>query len=516
MKKRIITLFLAALIFISMVKLPSNASSMAMKNWQQTEPNSTWNSVPFDGDTFGNTGCGIMSLVNAVHYLNGNWMDPIIVANWAHDVKRAYSGYSGTDRWKFYPYVTDKFGSEYQFNIIKCYSSEKSGVLIGNTEFKNHIKNGGTAVVHVIGHFMAIVDYDSATDKYLLWDNCAGDGKGGHRIGLTHIAGDWLTAEQLSGNLPRENAYYLNVDWYCLISSTKPTSSVYKEYTCRDSVLKSKKEIYTSGSIADKITVDAGDAVGMKITVNGWHASTVMTKQYGYSVDGGEIKYDAKFNQPAEQAVQDMAVSKIGDAAFSSRFSVQLPVPNNKAHTYKIYAKDGNNETLIWTITKSAYPGAATAKPTATPTAKPVVTTAPTPKATAKATAAPTAKPTAIVTAEVTAPVTAISTIEATENATPIATIDVNASELPAEETALPVDETEIPADETELPAEATETPADETEVPVETTQAPAEATPEADKKDNNKKGCKNVIGSSALVAVSICGIAFILRKKEN
>lgn len=354
--KKIIATVICVFVLFSCIALPikSSASTMAMKNWQQDEPSvpgyvhgdqkGTWWYKVYGGGNFGDTGCGIMSLVNAVHYVTGNFMDPLEVADWAYN-KGAYSGSWGTERSSFYPYVEAQFGAKYGFKITNTGTYGR----VDDAKFIDHLKNGGTAVVHVQGHFMAVVEYDETTKKYLLWDNCAGDGRGGHRAGATHIAGDWLTADELEGSI---NKTYLTVDWYCLVSSATSSSVAYKETTGRESIYLGFSEKLTSGTPAATTTVTVGESNGMTLTVNGWHGTTHRTRKYGYSVDGGAIVYDLLNSIAADQTTQNAAVSALGTGAIASKFSISIPLTDNKAHMYKIYAKDGSHETCIWTINK--------------------------------------------------------------------------------------------------------------------------------------------------------------------
>lgn len=276
MKKIIFTFFMVAfLICILACTVNANASSYALKNWQQDEPyvpgyvhtdatgtySGTWWYKVYGLKNFGDSGCGIMSFVNAVHYATGNFMDPLEVADWAYS-KGYYLGKGGTSR-KMYPNIEAKFGARYGFKVVNTGTVGK----VSDAAFVNHIKNGGTAVVLVKGHYMAIVDYNESTKRFLLWDNCAGDGRGGHRAGATHKAGDWYTAAQLQGAI---NSEYLTVKWYCLISAVNNTP-----YKCDTKVVSGGGKVgfnddcsYTSQSIL------AGTKVSFRVTPNDGYVAT--------------------------------------------------------------------------------------------------------------------------------------------------------------------------------------------------------------------------------------------------
>ncbi|MBR6384577.1 MAG: peptidoglycan-binding protein [Ruminococcus sp.] len=123
-----------------------------------------WKSV---GDTsIGSSACGIFSLINSVYYKTGNFLDPTEVADWAADHGSRYSN-SGVDTGFFRKY-SDSYGSSYGFS----YAGEMNSV----DEALSHVRNGGTICGCVPGHWIAIVDYDSSSGKYLILDS-AGSSK---------------------------------------------------------------------------------------------------------------------------------------------------------------------------------------------------------------------------------------------------------------------------------------------------------------------------------------------------
>ncbi len=199
-----------------------------MRNWQQSDE--PWGSKMYDGYSFASSACGVMAMVNAVHHLTGNWMDPIMVADWANtfvgeDGNPAYTGTDGTRWCNLYPNVTAEFGKKYSFKVTAYCKSYGEGIegdatskgRVDDPAFIEHIKNGGVAVVHVYNHFMAIVEYNEKTGEFLLWDNAAGPVCGYKRC--TNTEGDWMTAEELEGD--NSTPEKLTVNWYCLISKYK-------------------------------------------------------------------------------------------------------------------------------------------------------------------------------------------------------------------------------------------------------------------------------------------------------
>lgn len=192
--------------FRATVNRPDKGSnSIEMKNFLQVD--SLWSSRMYKTGRIKDTGCGILSIVNAVYNLNGNYMDPIMVADWAHS-NGLYNRYGSEGCYAdVFRRVADNFGVSYGFQCT--YSGNGNSY---DTRLKNHIINGGTAIVHVPGHFMTIVDYDQNTGKYLVFDSAPGSGTNYNSIkrkNLTSPNGDWKTPAQLSSGNLKIDRYYL-------------------------------------------------------------------------------------------------------------------------------------------------------------------------------------------------------------------------------------------------------------------------------------------------------------------
>ena len=130
--------------------------------------------------TIGTSGCGLLAIVNAVYYLNGSIVPPEVVASYA--ITNGYringSGTKSTLAGSFCKYSNR--GQYYGITCVRTfnltYYGSSSAVL---AEIKPYLlgQKGGhgkcTAVVNVIGHFVAIVDYNSSTNQYLVFDSAA-------------------------------------------------------------------------------------------------------------------------------------------------------------------------------------------------------------------------------------------------------------------------------------------------------------------------------------------------------
>ena len=142
-------------------------------------------------NTMAASACGIFSMVNALYALNGQFIDPVMLADFA--VKKHYriEG-SGTVSTVF---AADgkKYGSKYGFKYV--------GSTTSLAKLKKHLQNNGTAVAYVPGHYMAVGDYRSG--KYLALDSAATAKR------ATSPYGCWVSGSRfLSGSL-RAKAFFL-------------------------------------------------------------------------------------------------------------------------------------------------------------------------------------------------------------------------------------------------------------------------------------------------------------------
>ena len=110
--------------------------------------------------TIASAGCGLLAFVNAVYYLNGTFIDPVFLGNYAamHD----YHTDDGT-LWGLYESFAEEYGAECGF----VYAGESYGFW----DLRNKLLDGCVAICSVPGHIMAIVDFDLKTGRYLLMDS---------------------------------------------------------------------------------------------------------------------------------------------------------------------------------------------------------------------------------------------------------------------------------------------------------------------------------------------------------
>ncbi len=209
MLKRAISVLLAVTVLCSVFAVGAVQASAVEPLPHLTQTEAPWGSVVIGGGSIADTGCGVLSLVNAVGYLVGKRIDVVECAKWAHSIKGLnVNGGDGTYRYVLYPLVNEKYGNDMGFTV-DC-NTDGHGWWQGasSTVLKEHLANGGVAIGHIPNHFIAIVGYDAATKKYHVRDSypLASRGTGSNR-------GDvWLSESHMStGNY--------KLDWFCLVSA---------------------------------------------------------------------------------------------------------------------------------------------------------------------------------------------------------------------------------------------------------------------------------------------------------
>lgn len=197
--RKFVSILIAALLLLSSGLVISRSTTAKADGavLQQTDP--AWNYYPYGDGNLGDSGCGVLAIVNAVRYLTGNTMDVFAVADWGSANEYIWGVGSS---FSIAPNAAAKFGSTYGFQLDThygfsnytgdCYpGSEETYRAIWNT-LVTKLSAGEVAVGLVHNHFIAIVDYDSATDRVLVYDPGANPSRR-----LTTTAGDWKTYDEL-------------------------------------------------------------------------------------------------------------------------------------------------------------------------------------------------------------------------------------------------------------------------------------------------------------------------------
>ena len=204
-------------------------------------------------------GCGILSLVNAVHFLTGNFIDPVGLAAYARSIDAYYGSVGcGTARWVLCHQLED-YEKKYGFEVTM--TGKDAGAK--HQSLIDHLAAGGTAVAHVKGHFIALCGYDAATDSMLVYDCAATPDRD------TTVAPLWKTTDFLTTH-PR-----MTVDWFCLVERTGTTAVELEGVSEKGT----NREIFTSARVGQGTT----DLNPLKGTVK--HRSPLETLFYVMDYD---------------------------------------------------------------------------------------------------------------------------------------------------------------------------------------------------------------------------------------
>ena len=167
------------------------------RNFLQYDPD--WGSKEYGnvkGDYGGRmaaAGCGVVSIVNMVYALNGQFIDPMALADFA--VKNEYRVIgSGTDD-EIYQAAAKEFGEAYDFRFIKrCYNV---------FQMRGYLEKGCVAISYVPGHYVTIADYNKETEEFLVLDS--------HPIPKrpTSPWGDWFPWKRLESGGLDSSCYFI-------------------------------------------------------------------------------------------------------------------------------------------------------------------------------------------------------------------------------------------------------------------------------------------------------------------
>ena len=238
-----VSMLLVIVTFLSLFTwMPFQASAAATSAtptvYSQLSDTSAYNYPGGSGSTYKSSGCGVYAVVNAVKYLTGEKIDPHELGEFAISCgARVNGGTLGATLCKKAA-ASDKFGGAYGFSLTETYTFGSSDRTmrcdIGGkktasgypstsewdvlySKLVSHLEDGEVAVVLVMGHYMAIVDYDNSTGKFLMLDSAAYTSK---RLSQNNGKWQWVTADQLNYNkAPKANSSYNNQGPYIHLRS---------------------------------------------------------------------------------------------------------------------------------------------------------------------------------------------------------------------------------------------------------------------------------------------------------
>lgn len=358
LKRTACVLLVAAMLFsvVTITALDSSALAPLPHKVQYDDP---WGSVVVGYGNISGTGCGILSLVNAVGYLTGKEMDVIETAKWAYSVNgfNNINGNLGTYRLVLYPKVQAEYGEEYGFTV-DC-NTENNGWWAGANSkvLKEHLANGGVAIGNIPNHFIAIVDYNAETNMFHVLDSAPTADRG-----TMEKRGDvWLSESHMStGNY--------KLGWFCLLSATGiPADEQDNEREFLGNAIESAKDlrfynfnaetlgafrtayanataIYNSDSAASEECTAARNALvsaleaSSAISVGKSYIATPNERTDIYKDDGKKLTDGKKGQLPADTEVYSGLGNKV-----DSVITVDLGTAPSAHNTYRVFAASNDN-----------------------------------------------------------------------------------------------------------------------------------------------------------------------------
>ena len=145
-------------------------------------------------------GCGILSYVNAVYYLNGSFIEPTFLADWS--VNNGHRANGVGTKLSLYKAFADSQGTNYGF-AYNGYSSSYATL-------RERLSAGEVAVGSAPGHLMALVDYDPSSGRFLILDSYKSSNRYTYEKGYT-----WQTESSC------RNTYKLNFSAFYFLKNTK-------------------------------------------------------------------------------------------------------------------------------------------------------------------------------------------------------------------------------------------------------------------------------------------------------
>ena len=136
------------------------------------------------------SGCGVFAFANAYNYLSGRLIGPAHLAEFAikHHFRADGSGTTEGLVKSFCEREGDFYGIEFVRKATKL------------SKIRQDLAEGAAAVAHLDGHYVAVVDYDPATDRYLVLDSAADAARGTAPDGVR-----WLTEADFDGAMQLKN-----------------------------------------------------------------------------------------------------------------------------------------------------------------------------------------------------------------------------------------------------------------------------------------------------------------------
>lgn len=312
--KRFLSLMMCLLMLMTVVPLSVSAATNGVivytqnksDYWENTYSNYWWdhqygysNSKGTVPTNMSASACGILSYVNAVYYLNGCFIDPIDLADWSVKNGHRVNG-SGTAA-SLYKSFANAQGGNYGIKFIGSISSGSKNYW---ETLKDYLLDGNVAIIHTTtrssggGHIMAIVDYNSKDNTYLLLDSYPTTSRATKSTGGSR----WATSTALNQKSAFGLAHIIGNDVKVIVDQSYPTNF----------------KATAKGSSSDKIAVYSSKYGGAKLT-NRWIGGGDQCTIHEVYTPGGRCKvtYPGKNNEPVTGYYANISDFNIGDYSIS-------------------------------------------------------------------------------------------------------------------------------------------------------------------------------------------------------
>lgn len=187
-------------------KLAWIKSDVAQHNLVSKQDYSSWSSKGYgykneagtQPATIGSSGCGLLAIVNAIYYLNGQMVPPEEVAKYSLDYGYRPNG-GGTRSTLARSFCKfENRGEKYGVKVVATINgnsySKSADLLAAVQPYLTGSTGDGkcTVILNVQDHYVALVDYKASTKQYLIYDSAVSGtwtNTNGYR---------WMTAEQFT------------------------------------------------------------------------------------------------------------------------------------------------------------------------------------------------------------------------------------------------------------------------------------------------------------------------------
>jgi len=311
-----------------------------------SQTDNRWSSHKY-GNTIGTSGCGLLSITNAVYYLNGQFINPKFSAEFSKSKGLIGSGGSSAS---LYEKFSDSYGDKYGYKYV--------GETTKIESVKEHLARGGVTIVGTFSgksslHIMAVVDYRKAidgTDEFLVLDSA----KSANRFNSSYA---WVKLEQPNNPIYKKvgNTTY-TYHSRCFYNNKEICFGNFRMFeTAQNSQLKILSSDISSGGWFEP-TKDF--SVWWNTDSNSYYRYSVATLQYVGLTGVNKIdSFDSLETYEADRLYKNCGIYNKYDKIFLNK-NIGITFPANtfkSGNAYKIWVGEYDGKDINSKILKSGY-----------------------------------------------------------------------------------------------------------------------------------------------------------------